>query len=637
MLKKISKFLLLLVPLLFLMVGINYKDSTYYFFSLISTVIIITVFFPSYMLNKKIKIFQNKEIKHDKKKELSKILRLSDFKKFYYVLPSIVLTITASVMFTFLNIYFLATSVSKGNFFTHYFSSYIEFIYQMRLFFGLFFIFLVAVSVFIKKKEIREKIDFLRVSLSVFLLGVVSIFLALNLAILLTFIVAVVHINLISLTIKINPAKAGIISGKEVILKKLKESNKSPTILIADKNFEQQIIPVLINHYLQNKSFYIQQFIKSIPQGLILNIDLPNSSLLLVKNSLIIKEVNKDDIQFISPTLGKLLIKGAVKPRYIKDEPIIEVMGRQEYIKFREDQINKEIEKMETLIADAQNTINLIYSDINKAKQGIESSQSAINQGTKDRDYYYDQCINAGYYGFYTNTFYHYYSKQYCDNKKSEWDSYINTLQENVKIYQSNLQYAQSSLSEYQGYKKTLEDYKTIIAAQKDVTPQELGLFEPKKSIKIALDYISSKSVIDYFATLIHEYLHYTSYVSEERILSQFFEEGLTEYYARKAMKDQTNIDTNLGYPLITKIIGEIVKKIPQAELESIYYSKDQKALISNLDYYYGKDFYKNSEYYFNIIPYLSGHDALKVANNIMFKIGGKELIEKDLYSTIEF
>ena len=77
-----------------------------------------------------------------------------------------------------------------------------------------------------------------------------------------------------------------------------------------------------------------------------------------------------------------------------------------------------------------------------------------------------------------------------------------------------------------------------------------------------------------------------------------------------------------------------MTKKIPEDELKNIYFNKDEKALIALLNNTYGSKFYQDSEFYFQAMSYVSGKEALKLANNIMFKIGGKDLKEEDLNST---
>ena len=147
------------------------------------------------------------------------------------------------------------------------------------------------------------------------------------------------------------------------------------------------------------------------------------------------------------------------------------------------------------------------------------------------------------------------------------------------------------------------------------------------------MDYTSSNTLADYLSTLVHEYFHYTSYVSEETVLPGFFEEGLTEYFARKAIKQELNISTQLGYPVLVKIIEKIVDDIGEDELKEIYLTKNTDRLIGILNEKYGDTFYNESELYFTLLPFLPAEDQLTVANNILIRIGGNQLNSDNIFS----
>src|SRR5438270_13136435 len=97
----------------------------------------------------------------------------------------------------------------------------------------------------------------------------------------------------------------------------------------------------------------------------------------------------------------------------------------------------------------------------------------------------------------------------------------------------------------------------------------------PNNSINIAFGNATSSRAADYLETLIHEYLHYASYIGPDKHLSDsFFEEGLTEYFARRIVEDNLHIETNLGYPAQVKIIEAMTKRIDESEFADIYFSK---------------------------------------------------------------
>jgi hypothetical protein len=165
--------------------------------------------------------------------------------------------------------------------------------------------------------------------------------------------------------------------------------------------------------------------------------------------------------------------------------------------------------------------------------------------------------------------------------------------------------------------------------------PNELGVFEPKDKIKIAFATTSSHAIADYLETVAHEYLHYTSYISQaKRFSDSFFEEGLTEYFARNIIQKELQTTTNLGYPVQVKIITEMTKRIPESDFMDSYFTKDDAELIYMVDRAYGDGFYENNQILFETLQYTSDpKQMLQLANTIMKKIDGQRLTEKDLFS----
>ena len=114
-----------------------------------------------------------------------------------------------------------------------------------------------------------------------------------------------------------------------------------------------------------------------------------------------------------------------------------------------------------------------------------------------------------------------------------------------------------------------------------------------------------------------------------------FFEEGLTEYFARKIVEKNLNIETNIGYPVYYKIISEMTNIIPETELAVIYFTKDQNALVSALNRVYGDNFYQNNRILFASLQFTSNRNqTLQIANEIMKKINGTPLTLQDLRSS---
>src|SRR5205807_381034 len=107
---------------------------------------------------------------------------------------------------------------------------------------------------------------------------------------------------------------------------------------------------------------------------------------------------------------------------------------------------------------------------------------------------------------------------------------------QNIIDWRQKVETDKTLLADYQYYAQVFTKQKESLTAQKGNIAQELGVFEPKNSIKIASHNLKTA---DYFETLVHEYLHYASFVSEgKKLKDAFFEEGLTEYFARAAIKE---------------------------------------------------------------------------------------------------
>jgi len=147
----------------------------------------------------------------------------------------------------------------------------------------------------------------------------------------------------------------------------------------------------------------------------------------------------------------------------------------------------------------------------------------------------------------------------------------------------------------------------------------------------------SKNVIVDYFETLSHEYLHYASYINKDQTLKySFFEEGLTEYFARQVVKKEFGVNTHMGYPVLVALIKEMMKKIPEKTLEDIYFTKDETRLEAELANVYGEKYFSDFEIYFDYLGDLPPRDALSVANSMLLRMGSKSIKESDLYSSAD-
>lgn len=463
---------------------------------------------------------------------------------------------------------------------------------------------------------------------------VVTLLIAIVLSPLMIYAIGFLHMNSMALQAKMNPQSLGIENDRDKVIEKVKNLKEAPNIINSINKDEKSILKAILDSSKSKYGqYYINNVIAKIPNNLVIKISIDPNSVSLLGKHLFISEINQNDIQQLSPTLGKLLLASSLDSRFIKDPPIIKILGRQEYLKYREDKINEQIEEIDGYIKEAQKNVNILYAGISNSKNNISTSQTYIGDSISKRDSFYSWCINAGYYSYYFNQFYRSYSDEYCNSERAEWDVIISKYEQNIRENQGYLAYAQKELPQYQTVLEQLKEIRDNTDQQKSSTPYELGLFEPENEIRIALDETSSNRLADYLSTLVHEYYHYTSYVSEEKVLPQFFEEGLTEYFARKTISKTLGINTYEGYPGLVIIISEIAKKIPDDKLMDIYFTKNYEALVGELNNAYGEKFYSDSSLYFDVIPLMDANSSLKYVNDILFRIGGKEVSEKDLYS----
>jgi hypothetical protein len=502
-------------------------------------------------------------------------------------------------------------------------------------FFMMYICILLVNFLILLKQRLKQKKGFLSSLVLAFYQTPLQITLALPLTIIFIYFSTLIFSNTILITSIFFPQITGISIDKNQIKKKINDSENDLMLVGVSDNASKAYIA---NSSILGKkgTFYSNNFIPSIPDSFFIKSKSLAKSVFMVNDVIYIKELDKDIISTISPVLAKKIVRKNLTPRYIKDEPDVQIISRQDYLKYREEQINKQIDDIAGYIEELNKSLNVIAYNINTAKNNISTLQNNISLNTQYRDEEYKSCMNATYtyYGFYENYTYRSYTDAYC---QSLWDKRNREnagYEEELKVQKNNLSYYQSQYSEFKQYTDQFKDYKQFIEATKQQTPYELGLFEPSRSVKVVLDAVSDKDISNFMVTLVHEYMHYTSFVSDERILPQFFEEGLTEHFARKIMSNQLQRETNLGYPLISKIISHMSQKIPLKQLEDVYFTKSEEQLATLLDNAYGKDFYEDSKLYFALIPLSPLEESLKFANNIMFKIGGPELEEKDAFST---
>ncbi|MCX6763354.1 MAG: hypothetical protein NTZ97_01300 [Candidatus Moranbacteria bacterium] len=568
----------------------------------------------------KFKFKKTKEIKEEQINIKNKKISLS-FLVFYFITSFVFFTYTAIYK---LNTYFIGKSV-----FASYYLLQFQFIKNIKIwllsFAVLSLIFLgIYIKTYIKNGSFKKLFIFYLAIIFISILGFNFAYLGMR-----AFALGDVFIERIK--INKNHKAENVYWDTNEIVDKLKNQNEPPKIVKGEDNTTKQIILIVLNTKNRD-SFYKQQVLSAT-----LNffspkiIALGDPAFVIAESNLVIKKFDIDALETITPTLAKLMVEKETDQRYIKNNPGMHLMGREEYNKFREDQINEAIAEIDAKLVKVNNAVKAFSSAVAYDKgqinynigmansmisQGVTAYISCKNQTTCIRYYSPRTCYI---YGVYTNYSYECGSWQ-CDWQPLYTESYCSSQRD----FYYNL--ADDYTGRANGWQPQLQ------SDQYDI-PFELGLFEPPNNIKIAVDSTKIETLADYFETSVHEYFHYTSYVSEESSLPTFFEEGLTEYFARKAIKDSMGIETYEGYPLIVKVIGRMMEKIPEKDFQDIYFTKSANLLASTLDNAFGKDFSKNNELYFEFIKYIPQKDALDITNKMLDKIGVQKLTEDDLFS----
>jgi hypothetical protein len=470
----------------------------------------------------------------------------------------------------------------------------------------------------------QKIITYLTQAFSIFLIGVFTSYVLLLL-------IAFLQLNIFSVMVNFNPHNLGIITDRNVIIKTLKASNKPPQIIASD-NDQYKELQAIAKTTTGTNNFYGSSILPSIPGFLVLPIKSIGSSILL-DQTLIISEINPEDLQEYSPLVGYLFVKSYFPTQAIKTFPKVYVMGEDEYQKYRQLDFNKKVADVQLQLNQTNQSIGTLSAAIQNDKDQIAYNKNFVTSGYLKRDKQYNSCMAQGSYkaGIFTHT----NSKDYCQSQIMDLDNAIQQASNALDVLNKKLNDDQNNLDMSKLYASFFATQVKLGNLLKVNIPHELGAFDPPDTIKILINTTSSHAIADYFETVVHEYLHYASYNAKKSFTASFFEEGLTEYFARAAIQNNLNTGTNLGYPVYVKIISEMTKIIPETELADIYFSKDELRLRTTINRVYGDNFYTNNLIAFETLQYTSDLDQiLKLANTIMAKINGTPLKESDIIST---
>ncbi len=443
--------------------------------------------------------------------------------------------------------------------------------------------------------------------------------------------IAFLELNIFTVILNNKPDIIGVKTNTQEIYDTIKQNNRPPEIITTDKN-SKKITIATAKAAGGTSNFYGDKILNGVPEFLILPNNKDVVNLLLLDNTLVVSGISVNDMEKISPLIGYLIVKNYFPLRQIKSLPKVNVMNENEYLVFRKNDATEKIKMIDIEIKKMGEFISSVSASIKTSNEELTNISSRKELILKQRNKEHNECLSEGTYK--ARVFTPKNTKEFCQRIIDEWeDDYI--YQKNIESnLTKKIETDQQKLKEYQFYDNYFKAQKKLNNISTENIPSELGIFEPTDSIKIVIINSSGENIADFFETLSHEYLHYASYVPGKRLDSSFFEEGLTEYFARKSISDSLKRDSNIGYPTAVKIIEELMKKNLESDFTDIYFTKNQKLLEEKLDLVYGKDFYKNNIVLFESLLYTSDEDQLlEIANTLMRKIGGESFTSEDILS----
>lgn len=444
-------------------------------------------------------------------------------------------------------------------------------------------------------------------------------------------IIACAQLNFFSIIIRINPKLLGVTTNRNLIVKEVKTTPIPLEIFSSDRE-QKRILFAIGEATSGTENLYGKFLLPSISRFFLLPIEKPDGGMLLVDNILIFTELNTTDIQEVSPYLAYSFIKQYFPNRYIKFYPKTYIMDRKKYLAFRQNDGKNKLAKVEEQIKNSEDSISSFSAELDSNKNDLEKAQENVKNIYSQREEKYKDCYSAGLYK--NKAFVRTFTDDYCKNIFNGFEDAIKDANTTVDSLTQKIKDNEAKLSEAQKYALFFKTQRNIVKIQSNNIPHELGVFTPDNILEIALDTSNPHAIADYFETLTHEYYHYASYSKNNRFADLFFEEALTEYFARKTVENSLNFSTNLGYPVHVKIMSEIMKSIPQSDLAEIYFTKNEARLEATLNSVYGKRFYEDTRTLFATLQFTSDpKQILSLGNKIMQKIGSPPLKEADIYS----
>lgn len=443
--------------------------------------------------------------------------------------------------------------------------------------------------------------------------------------------IAWLQLNSVALLLHFKPEVLGITTNTTAIANTLKTQNHPPRLIATDNNAYKEL-QAIAEATTGNTNFYGSSILPIIPSFLVLQIQKSPANMLLLDDTLIVTRLHNPELQKISPIVGYLLVQQYFPLRTIRAYPTVTIMDQKAFTKYRTFDTAKKLEKIALDVNILQEHISSISATIDQETASISAQQELIKSMYAQRDYLLKTCKSQG--NYINHKFVRTNTDDYCKNLAGDTDSIVDKANKTIDTINQKIQENKKQMDNFINFVKFFIAQEKLSEDSMQNIPYELGVFEPKNAIQIVFYDTNAHEIADYFETLTHEYLHFASFQENKQLSSAFFEEGLTEYFARQTIHDNFTLSTNLGYPVYVKIISQMMKSIPETEFADIYFTKDEAKLESTLNSVYGDDFYNNTYPLFQALQYTSKpQETLVITNEILKRIGGTSLKEKDLYS----
>lgn len=486
-------------------------------------------------------------------------------------------------------------------------------------------LFIILIKPYLSRKHINLKIVAHTIFqlFSLLIIGIISSFIILMM-------IAFLELTIFSLILKQNPSILGVKTNSNDILTAIMNNNKPPEIITNDINSQNEVIAIAKASSGVN-NFYGNKILETFPKILVMPIK-NNSNLLFLDNTLVVKKIDENDMNRISPIIGYQIIKSYFPERKIKSNPKISVLNKNSYDEYRKIDVKEKLSRVDNEILKTERAISSFSAEIEILTNLKNQNEIDRKNILKSKDTQYNKCLSEGTYT--ANVFTPINTEDFCLELTKNWDDEFKTKDAEGERLTTTITEKDKILKDYIFYNTYFKSQKILIDASSGNIPSELGVFEPTDKIKIIVSDTSSTSIADFFESLSHEYLHFTSYSPNKKLESSFFEEALTEYFARLAIKSSLKTDTNLGYPAHIKIIEQMNKNISEPDLADIYFNKDQDELEKKINLVYGDDFYNKNIILFESLQYTSDKtQVLQIVNRIMEKLGGNPLQENEIFS----